>query len=164
MIPSRRRRLTLLAVPNISDHGRVRASIPSSGCVEHALIRRPTPRFAAPVGAAILGAERTVNGHLSVLPTEVRLPFRRTKSVPDLAKPQRFPVASIDLSRADVGLPYGVPRKVNAATLKKIAGGRRSDRLLKKTPLGWEFVADDVMIDLSDSSVEFKLGRLTIFS
>jgi hypothetical protein len=99
-----------------------------------------------------------------ILPARVNFGQRRVTRVPALQAPRRFPVASIDLSRRDVGLPYGVPRYVNAATLKAIAGGRSFDRLLKKTPAGWEFVNNDTLIDLTDSAQEYRLGRLTIFS
>lgn len=88
----------------------------------------------------------------------------RTMAVPRLAALRRFPVASIDLSRRDIALPFGVGRYMNAATLKRVAGGRRSDRLLKKTASGWEFMENDAMIDLTDASQEYRLGRLTIFS
>ena len=81
-----------------------------------------------------------------------------------LKKQERFPVAALDFSKKDVGLPYGVPRRVSARTLKELAGGGRADRLLKKTPAGWEFVEDSTFVDLSDNKVQFKLGRLTIFS
>jgi hypothetical protein len=96
--------------------------------------------------------------------TNIHVSTQQVTRVPVLAKPRRFPVASIDLSRADVGLPYGIPRWVNAATLKALAGGKPFDRLLKKTPSGWAFVADQTMVDLADKTVEFKLGQLTIFS
>ena len=99
-----------------------------------------------------------------VLPAGVNLGSRRVTHVPPLQTPRRFPVASIDFSRSNVGLPYGVPRYVNAATLKAIAGGRLFDRLLKKTRSGWEFVQNDTLIDLTDGSQEYRLGRLTIFS
>ena len=94
----------------------------------------------------------------------VNLRTRQVTAIPALSKRLGFPVASIDLSRADVRLPYGIPRRINGATLKRIAGGHRSDTLLKKTSAGWQFVADDTMIDITDRSVEFKVGRLTIFS
>lgn len=101
-----------------------------------------------------------------VLPARVNLGLgrHRVTHVPLLRAPERFPVASMDLTRRDVGLPYGVPRYVNAATLKAIAGGRFVDRLLKKIRSGWEFVENDAMIDLSDGAQEYRLGRLTIFS
>ncbi|HLG56876.1 MAG TPA: hypothetical protein VI485_16175 [Vicinamibacterales bacterium] len=73
-------------------------------------------------------------------------------------------MASIDFSRPDIGLPYGIPRHINAATLKTIAGGRSVDRLLRKTGAGWVFVRDEEMVDLADGSQEYRLGRLTIFS
>jgi hypothetical protein len=98
------------------------------------------------------------------LPARVNLDHRRVMRVPLLEAPQRFPVASIDLSRSEVGLPYGIPRYVNAATLKVIAGGRWIDSLLKKTRSGWEFVQNDALIDLTDGAQEYRVGRLTIFS
>lgn len=101
---------------------------------------------------------------LAALPASPRFEGRHVTHVPSLRKQTRFPVASIDSSRRDVGLPFGVPRHVNAATLKAIAGGKTFDRLLKKTDVGWEFVENDAMIDLTDGSQEFKLGKLTIFS
>jgi hypothetical protein len=84
--------------------------------------------------------------------------------VPILKAPRRFPVASLDLSRKDVSLPYGLGRYANAATVKAIAGGGRFDRLMRKTAGGWEFVADGTRIDLTDGAQEFRVGRVTIFS
>ncbi len=104
-----------------------------------------------------------------VVPAPIRLERVRPRTrvvthVPSLQAQGRFPVASVDLSRKDAALPFGIGRYVNAATLKAIAGGRRVDQLLKKTPAGWEFVPNDTRIDLQDSTQEFRLGRLTIFS
>ena len=94
----------------------------------------------------------------------VRPQLPRPTHVPALAEQKRFPVAAIDFSKKDVGLPYGVPRKVTARTLKELAGGSRTDQLLKATRSGWEFVPDATLIDLSDSSVVYKVAGLTIFS
>ena len=82
----------------------------------------------------------------------------------ELPSQARFPVASIDLSRKDFALPYGIGRFINAATLKVIAGGQRIDRLMRRTPAGWEFVPDHARIDLTKGRDEYRLGRLTIFS
>ena len=101
---------------------------------------------------------------VATLPAMPRFKSRQVTHVPTLPKQTRFPVASIDFSRRDVGLPFGVPRYVNAATLKAMAGGKKFDRLLKQTGTDWAFVDNDTMIDLTDSSQEFKLGKLTIFS
>lgn len=89
---------------------------------------------------------------------------RTVKHVSSLPSQKRFPVASLDLSRGDIALPYGIGRYVSVSTLKAIAGGGRFDRLLKKTPAGWAFVEDAEQIDLTNNRQEFRLGRLTIFS
>jgi hypothetical protein len=101
---------------------------------------------------------------LPTLPAVVGVCGRQVKQVPSLAPPPRYPVRALDFSKRDVGLPYGVPRVINAATLKRLAGGQSADRLLKNTRAGWVFVPDADLIDLTDSSQEYRLGRLTIFS
>lgn len=80
-----------------------------------------------------------------------------------LPQQRQFPM-TLDFSREEVRLPFGVPRFINAATLRVIAGGRRFDQLLKKVDGAWEFVEDDTMIDLTNSAEQFRLGRLTIIS
>jgi hypothetical protein len=86
------------------------------------------------------------------------------RPIHSLPEQQRFPL-TIDFSRKDVRLPFGVPRFVNAATLRTMAGRENgSSRLLKKIGNAWEFVADDSMIDLEDRSVQFRLGQVTILS
>jgi len=80
-----------------------------------------------------------------------------------LSEPDRFPI-TIDFSRTEVRLPFGVPQFANAATLRVMAGGRSSDQLMKKVDGVWEFVSDKTMIDLSNSSEHYRLGRLTILS
>jgi hypothetical protein len=80
-----------------------------------------------------------------------------------LPKPQRFPI-TVDFSREEVRLPFGVPRFVNTATLKRMAGGSRFDQLLKKVGTTWEFVADEVMVDLTNQREQYRVGRITILS
>jgi len=109
---------------------------------------------------------------LAVVPAGVSdvpmLPTQRCERPPSLKRlsalpeERRFPM-TLDLSRQEVRLPFGVPRFVNAATLKAIAGAPFA-QLLRKTGSAWAFVADHTRIDLTDSSQEFRLGRLTIFS
>ena len=99
---------------------------------------------------------------LSNVTVHPRVP--KPSHVPTLPKQRRFPVAALDFSKQDVGLPYGAPRKVTARTLKELAGGSRTDQLLKNTRSGWEFVPDSTLIDLSDNSVVYKVAGLTIFS
>jgi hypothetical protein len=71
----------------------------------------------------------------------------------------------IDFSQKDVRLPFGVPRFVNASTLRAMAdGGIAAGRLLKKVGSVWEFVPDETVIDLNDRSARFRLGRITIYS
>jgi len=99
----------------------------------------------------------------SPLPTVEGFPMRQPTSVPMLATPRRFPVAAIDFSRTEIVVPFGA-RYVNAATLKRMAGGSSFDQLLKKTAAGWTFVPDGARVDLTDGTQEFRLGQLTIFS
>lgn len=98
-------------------------------------------------------------------PGLVRFATRRA-SVPvvgELPAQERFPML-IDFSQREVRLPFGVPRFVNAATLRAMAGDGRATRLLKMVGNTWEFVPDESLIDLDDRSVQFRLGRLTIYS
>jgi hypothetical protein len=90
-------------------------------------------------------------------------PTRPPRRLTALPEPRRVPV-TVDFSRPDVRLPFGVPRFVNAATLRAMAGGRPFDRLLKKIGDAWEFVKDETMIDLLNGTQLFKLGRITIYS
>lgn len=110
-------------------------------------------------GLAMPGSAR-----LSGPPTIAGINVPRPQRPPSLPNPRRFPVASLDMSKRDVGLPYGVPRVINAATLKRIAGARVGEQLLKNTPGGWVFVSDEALIDLTDSTQEYRVGRLAIFS
>ena len=141
----------------------------------HPAMRRLTPALSASVSNALESHHsgpiaRRLPANLQSLPhlaTTNVMPARlRNKPPAPIAPlaPKRFPVAPIDLSRPDVALPFGLPRRVRAATLKSLAGGHATDQLLRKTLSGWEFVEDSSVIDLSDNSVEFRVGRLTIFS
>lgn len=65
---------------------------------------------------------------------------------------------------ADLDLPFGMPRFVNAATLKRMLKAKRSDLLLKKSGARWEICEDSTRIDLTDDSIEFRLGAVQIFS
>lgn len=170
MFHSQRQSLAHLSTSDSDLQRAVRSPRPSSGRLDCALqpIRArnisDVGQFASALAAHTLSVlvPRLERG--PILPASVNLGSRQVTRVPPLQAPHRFPVASIDLSRSDVGLPYGIPRYVNAATLKAIAGGRRVDRLLMKTRSGWEFVQNDAVIDLTDGSQEYRLGRLTIFS
>ena len=65
---------------------------------------------------------------------------------------------------ADLDLPIGMPRFVNAATLKQMFKADRTDLLLKKVGERWEVCENSTRIDLTDDTVEFRLGAVQIFS
>lgn len=65
---------------------------------------------------------------------------------------------------ADLNLPPGVPRFVNAATLKRMLKADPADLLLKKVRNRWEICEDSVRVDLLDDSVEFRIGAIQIYS
>jgi hypothetical protein len=99
------------------------------------------------------------------MPTNFGLPMKTPARLSALPAPKRFPFAAETGRRRDVGLPYGIRRFVRAMTLKRLAGGRVADQLLRRTATGtWAFVADTEIIDLTDASQVFKLGTLAIFS
>ena len=65
---------------------------------------------------------------------------------------------------ADIDLPPGMPRFVNAATLKRMLKAHDSDVLLKQVRGRWEICDDFLRVDLLDDSVEFRLGAIQIWS
>jgi hypothetical protein len=65
---------------------------------------------------------------------------------------------------AELELPPGMPRFVNAATLKRMLKADQSDLLLKRTRERWEVCDDSLHVDLLDDSVEFRLGAVQIWS
>ena len=69
-----------------------------------------------------------------------------------------------DAGRSDLRLPYGMPRFVTVATLKKMLKAKRSDLLLKRDGERWEICDDSTRVDLLDDSVEFRMGAVQIFS
>jgi len=74
-------------------------------------------------------------------------------------------VANLNLTgSADIHLPTGMPRFVNAATLKRMLGAEPSELLLKKSGERFDVCDDSTKIDLTDESVEFRLGAIQIFS
>ena len=64
----------------------------------------------------------------------------------------------------DLQLPFGMPRFVNVATLKRMLRAKRSEVLLKRSGGGWVVCDNSARIDLLDDSVEFRLGAVQIFS
>ena len=150
-----RHRPALSSVPTWSPHNDHMSLVPAIRLVPTRTIGslRPVPacrqdgRQPAPI--PMLGA--------LVAPTQAP---RRLTALPEQ---RRVPV-TVDFSRPDVRLPFGVPRFVNAATLRAMAGGRPFDRLLKKVEDAWKFVKDETMIDLFNGTQLFKLGRITIYS
>ena len=139
-----------LPVPSVRTSSSLRLSA-SPGSVDKRLPALLQTRL-APAAAADLK-----------LPGLVRLAKQQAamRRVPVLPAQRKFPMV-IDFSQNDVRLPFGVPRFVNAATLRAMAGVE--GRLLKNVEGAWEFVADEAVIDLNDRSVRFRLGRLTILS
>ena len=64
----------------------------------------------------------------------------------------------------DLQLPFGMPRFVNVATLKRMLRAKRSEVLLKRSGERWVVCDNSTRIDLLDDSVEFRLGAVQIFS
>src|SRR5688500_7986412 len=75
------------------------------------------------------------------IPALKRAKAKTSWRVSALPSKRPFPIA-LDFSRKEVRLPFGVPRYINAVTLREIAGGGSSDQLMKKVGGAWEFVED----------------------
>lgn len=85
---------------------------------------------------------------------------KATGTVSPIAGTENLKTAGV----ADLDLPFGMPRFVNAATLKRMFKAHRSDLLLKKMGERWEVCENSNRIDLADDSIEFRLGAVQIFS
>ena len=66
--------------------------------------------------------------------------------------------------RIKIELPFGLPRFVNAATLKAMLGADDGETLFKKVAYRWEVCADSLEVDLKDRRQVFRLGRVQIYS
>ena len=128
--------------------------------------RRPSSvRLAArderPPAAIELSPRRNRDeAQLKSIPTEVLSVPRGTGTMSRIGG-----VANLNLTgSADIHLPAGMPRFVNAATLKRMLGAELSELLLKKSGDRWDICEDSTKIDLADDSVEFRLGAVQIFS
>ena len=67
-------------------------------------------------------------------------------------------------SRIGIELPFGMPRFVNAQTLKAMLGASRSDRLFRKAGAGWIVCPDSFRIDVMDQREVFRLGKIQVLS
>ena len=61
-------------------------------------------------------------------------------------------------------IPLGLPRFVNAATLKAMIGAGSRDVLFHKIGERWEICPDSYRVDLEDRGEIFQIGRLQIAS
>ena len=68
------------------------------------------------------------------------------------------------LGTTHMELPFGMPRFVNVATLKKMLKAKFSETLLKRVGDSWEICENSMKVDLADDSQEFRLGMIQIFS
>lgn len=84
-----------------------------------------------------------------------------------LQQAPRFTIRGLDLRDRAIELPLGLDARstlVSARVLTKLAGGSTRERLLMCTRAGWVFLPDDHKIDLTDESVQLRLGTLSIQS
>ncbi len=64
----------------------------------------------------------------------------------------------------EIELPPGTPRYVNAATLLRLLGGGKSDRLLRRTDDAWTFCDKSLTVDLLDTTTEYRVGPVAVYS
>jgi hypothetical protein len=120
----------------------------------------PTSRKTTPVQLRLEGRTTGWRGRLSQLKTR-RFSMPRASGVVSRAL-GTSELATIGIAELD--LPPGMPRFVNAATLKRMLRADASDLLLKRTGERWEICEASLRVDLLDSSVEFRLGAIQVWS
>jgi hypothetical protein len=114
----------------------------------------------------VVALERALGRH-NVAAKLQELPPAGTLSVPRGTGTASRALGTVDLdmtSVADAKLPFGMPRFINAATMKRMLKAKRSELLFRRVGERWEICEDSTQIDLTDDSVEFRLGVVQIFS
>ncbi len=76
---------------------------------------------------------------------------------------QRLATKKYVIGSREMEIPFGLPRFVNAKTLKAMLGARRST-LLRKVGERWEICPDSFQVDLQDSGRLFRLNDIEIYS
>lgn len=128
------------------------------------LSRRPAPKVRLKTHSAApsvqLAQPRTRRGARLAAITERKLPVERVSGRMSRA----FGDSLQTIGSAELKIPGGMPRFVNAATLKRMLRAAPSDTLLKRSGAQWEICENSTRIDLLDDSVEFRLGTIQVFS
>ena len=121
----------------------------------------PTSPRTTPVQLRLEGRATGWRGRLTQLKTK-RLSMPRASGVLSRAL-GTSELATIGIAELD--LPPGMPRFVNARTLKHMLKAKPGGVLLKRNGGNrWEICEDSTQIDLADEKVEFRLGAVQIFS
>jgi len=105
-------------------------------------------------------------GNRGVATSLAKLP-NQTFSIPTVQGTLQPIAGTSDLKSigvSEMNLAPGLPRFVNAATLKRMLKAKSSELLLKRIDGRWEVMENSGRIDLLDDSVEFRLGAIQIFS
>ena len=71
---------------------------------------------------------------------------------------------SYSVGGVTIDLPFGLPRYINAATLKALVRARPRDLLFRKAAQGWEICSDSQVIDVQDNTAVFRIGKVEILS
>ena len=114
----------------------------------------------------VVALERAL-GRNNVAAKLLKLPAAERLSVPRGTGTASRALGTVDLDIAgvaDAKMPFGMPRFINAATMKKMLKAKRAELLFKRVGERWEICEDSTRIDLTDDSVEFRLGVVQIFS
>jgi hypothetical protein len=126
----------------------------------------PVPELARRTGLSPLkeASPRTATA-IGLAPVVPGAPVPR--AVTSLPSQASYSIRGADLRGREVMLPFGLAAattRITAGMLKRLAGADRGEQLLKKVGVAWLFVANHEPIDLTDESVEYRLGRLSILS
>ncbi|PWU05352.1 MAG: hypothetical protein C5B51_14805 [Terriglobia bacterium] len=109
---------------------------------------------------AALSKVRGSGAHLGLVAPD-SVPVKR--KTPKPVRFQTLPERRYAVGDQETEVPYGLPRFLNAVTLKAMLGAKNA-ALLRKIGEQWEVCPDSFQVDLEDASQVFRLGEVTVYS
>jgi hypothetical protein len=118
------------------------------------------PRFQSRDQALILAPRNRPDAKMDALDSKTLIVPRVMGTVSPIAQTSNLQTAGVE----NLNLPLGSPRFVNIGTMRKMLNAKNSDLILKRNGSQWEIQEDHMRVDLTDDSVEYRVGDVQVFS